>query len=389
MKFLMRLACLMLAFILTAQPTPAQAVEQLYAYRGGWTYYDVIDPASATIVEIRQAKPDPGGIGSLAFDGRRFFAYCLPTGLIPRIISIHPASGFTEIVGFPGVSQGTSAVLAFNPRTQQLFGYWLGVIHVIDPQTAQATPISQPNPQPMSVLAFHPSGVAYSMHGPGSQLCIVDVLSGQVTTLGLIQNLPGAPYDMAFSRNGDLWISMSAGSQTGIYTIDLQTLTATKRIAASPPLYLHWGGLSFGPIVDIEAYCTAKTGGIGCVPSISSLGTPSVSATSGFMVGCDDLVNNTLGQLVCSVTPDILPFQGGFLCMNGPVWRSVPVNSLGTPGPPMDCSGTLALDVNSFVHWSGGLPPGTTLYAQWVGRDPTSVPYPTSLSNSLKIVLAP
>jgi len=150
-------------------------------------------------------------------------------------------------------------------------------------------------------------------------------------------------------------------------------------------------GAASGPIV----YCKAKTTSNGCVPTIAWSGVPSASATSGFTISCTNVINNAPGLLVYSPSGRLnLPFQGGTLCVGPSIFRAPIVPSGGNPGP-MDCSGAYALDFNAFAHGlAGGTPfpalvvPGTSVTAQWYGRDAFSIGG-ASLSNAIDFVVGP
>jgi hypothetical protein len=146
------------------------------------------------------------------------------------------------------------------------------------------------------------------------------------------------------------------------------------------------------------AYCTGKFTAQGCVPSMAYTGYSSATKGFGFMVRGLGAINQKPGLLLYSLSGQSnLPFQGGTLCVASPVRRTPGVNSGGNPLPNDDCSGVFSIDFNAFaVGALGGSPqpglqvPGTTVDAQWWGRDPGFAPPDNSqLTNGLEFVVCP
>jgi hypothetical protein len=153
-------------------------------------------------------------------------------------------------------------------------------------------------------------------------------------------------------------------------------------------LRLDWNDLE--PI----SYCTAKINSLGCTPAIGSQGMPSASAPSGFLVTCQQTRNIKPGVMLYSVQGRAAqPFQGGTLCLQAPIRRTLGLVSGGNPGPANDCSGTFAIDMNAFAAGQlGGNPaqelrqPGHAVACQWWSRDPQAQ-FGSSLSDALEYVV--
>ena len=145
----------------------------------------------------------------------------------------------------------------------------------------------------------------------------------------------------------------------------------------------EWTSIAERPMLTVlmdacppaTTYCTAKMNSCGTLPSMSSSGTPSATAASGFVIGAAGTKAHKLGLLLYSdAGPAASAFQGGTLCVSPPVKRTVVIQDLiGTPG---ECDGMLSLDMNAFAAGAlGGNPapslriPGTRIHAQVWGRD--------------------
>ncbi|HUR28127.1 MAG TPA: S8 family serine peptidase, partial [Planctomycetota bacterium] len=148
---------------------------------------------------------------------------------------------------------------------------------------------------------------------------------------------------------------------------------------------------------ELVTYCTAKVNSLGCTPQIAGSGTPSASASSGFVVSASNVRNQRPGILLYGFAGRAsLPFGGGTLCLSGALRRSSVVQSGGSPSGD-DCSGALSLDMNAFARGAlGGAPhhalsdPGARVGCQWWSSDPVpALPNQPSLTDALEYSIAP
>ncbi|HVS17470.1 MAG TPA: hypothetical protein VMT18_02635, partial [Planctomycetota bacterium] len=135
------------------------------------------------------------------------------------------------------------------------------------------------------------------------------------------------------------------------------------------------------------SYCTAKTNSAGCVPSIATSGTASASAGSGFTISTSNVLDNEFGLYFYSKGgPNNVPFQGGFLCAQPPLVRTMLQNSGGTT----PCGGMFQIDFNAWIAsaFDPGLVAGAQVWVQTWSRDPGFAPPDnTSLSDAVSFTL--
>jgi hypothetical protein len=138
-------------------------------------------------------------------------------------------------------------------------------------------------------------------------------------------------------------------------------------------------------------YCSAKLNSQGCLPTITSTGSPSATGGPGsFTIRSANMINQKMGVLLYSLMSASTPFQGGTLCLAAPLLRSPGQSSGGSTGPD-DCSGTYAFDMGALIAsgTDAHLHVGTTGYAQWYQRDPASPSAPVGLSAGLAFTIGP
>jgi hypothetical protein len=210
--------------------------------------------------------------------------------------------------------------------------------------------------------------------------------------------------------SSDAWLAHydSAGSQ--LWIDQLGTSAWDEAYAAAPDgsggvyvgggTYGNLGGPSAGgndawlarygpPCASITIYCTAKTNSAGCMPAITASGTPSASTGSGFTIKTSNVLDNKFGLYFYSKSgANNAPFQGGVLCAQPPLVRTMLQNSGGTP----PCGGAFQIDFNAYVA-SGKDPAliaGQQVWAQTWSRDPGfAPPNNTSLSDAVSFTLCP
>jgi hypothetical protein len=138
-----------------------------------------------------------------------------------------------------------------------------------------------------------------------------------------------------------------------------------------------------------STYCVAKISSPGCRAAMALSGTPSASSSAPFLLQATQVVSQTNGLLFYGYGPNNKPFQGGTMCVVGPVRRTALQFSGGNSGPA-DCSGSYAFDFNAQIQ-SGADPllgVGQEVFAQYWYRDPASASA-TGLSDAAQFTIQP
>jgi hypothetical protein len=75
---------------------------------------------------------------------------------------------------------------------------------------------------------------------------------------------------------------------------------------------------------DPQVYCTGKVNSLGCTPTISYTGHPTLSGLDDFHVRCTSVVNQKNGFVYWGLAPLAAPFQGGTKCVQSPAHSRTP-----------------------------------------------------------------
>jgi hypothetical protein len=347
-----------------------------------------IDPTTGGVLGSLPISNEEALFGGLTFDGSALYSidgYNDPNS--DRTFRIDPTTAAGSVVGDTGFNWNFRSV-EIHPISGVLYATTDNRLHTLDKTTGTASVVADITGSTLdqaTALAIDAAGQAYMTDIGGQGLFRLDLTSGVLTKVGDVGIAPSGWFqDLAFDSAGTLWGVWWTG---GLYTIDTATASATLKLASGA-----YGGIAFRCDTQVTTYCTPKAGLACGPPSIRAAGCASASASSGFTISAGPARPAKSGILIHSDQgPASLPFQGGVLCVNPPLRRSVAVSSGGTPGL---CDGVFTLDVNCYAAGAcGGNPasflgsPGTQMSTQWWGRD--SVATGSFLSDGLTYVVGP
>ncbi len=134
-----------------------------------------------------------------------------------------------------------------------------------------------------------------------------------------------------------------------------------------------------------RVYCTAKPNSLGCIPMISSTGTPAATGTDDFHVVAAQVINKQNGIMIWSRAEHSAPFYGGTLCIGAPIKRTHIQNSGGSH-LGSDCSGGFDFFFSHAYMSEKGIAAFDTIYAQFWYRDPMD-PTGVGLTDALRFVV--
>ena len=133
-----------------------------------------------------------------------------------------------------------------------------------------------------------------------------------------------------------------------------------------------------------STYCSSQVNSQGCTPAIGATGTPRMNGGPGsFSIRAVGVLNQQSTILFYGHAPANTPFQGGALCVAGPLVRT-PISSSGGNPAGLDCSGVALYDMGALL--AAGLDPslhaGATICAQFWQRDALASPPSRSCRHS-------
>ncbi len=384
-------------------PAWPQANEELIAVRFGMIERINVASGSADLLwSLPIGTPPPARMtvhrDRLALLGSELFQQ-------QSLLTLHPANGSLLIKLIAGVPFNGSAIRALlaDAATDALYVSTATDLYTLDPSTGQGTLVGPFTGSPYSwefvnAMAMASNGDVYAI-GRADAAHRYAVYKLQLTTAQLIwigeivmpTGSGGRFLDLAIPPTGDWWASFHEigliPSLRGLWRITPGSWQATQVRYVDPP---H-EGLAFLAPTQQASYCTAKTNSLGCAPAISGEGFPSPTASSGYVLRASNVRNQSTGSLTFGISGRaVLPFGGGTNCVAPPRQRTTVAFSGGSPTGVADCSGAWQLDFNTWMSQHYTLPAGTTIQAQWLGRDAGFAPPDNwSLSNALEFVVRP
>jgi hypothetical protein len=233
--------------------------------------------------------------------------------------------------------------------------------------------------------------------------------SGVIEDFATLVQAPNYSGELTFGLGGafgnELYIAGAAGTiwrvdssgQAQLFASGFLTTSAIAFEPASGDLFV---GDAANGIVRIRpgttvGYCVAGTSASGCTPSLTTSGTPSATATSGFSLCATGVEGQQDGLFYFGTNGrQARPWGNGMSlqCVAPPVSRTGLLTGTGSAGV---CDGELSRDLNA--QWCPSCPgasknpgAGTIVQAQLWYRDPLNTSnQPTSLSEAVEFVVQP
>ena len=407
----MKRKCLWSTLASALLSAPLQAGDGLFSFFANYStgQLEVLehDPVSGQPLGTR-VFVDTGGMASptgLAWHRDRFITIIQNQAGHRGMVEIHPATGVGDLVGWSGMQLFSQWPESDPASGELLYMAWESFntrrFYRVDPLTGVTTPSVLLHGATTALDSFCIDSTGRGFGTVNLDLYSFDPSSGLTIFLGPLAATSAANFfgDLACSSTGDivgLLLENPPYATTGLYRIDPSALTATP-LVLMPGHSVPALGVAFAPDRSGTRYCQAKPNSLSCLPSIRAHGFPSTTANGGYEISCSNVRSQTQGVLLHGIGgAQSLPFQGGILCIAGPLRRTQGVNSQGSPPGSPNCDGSWTVDFNAHLwQFASGspaqsLPPGTTIHAQWYGRDQGyGAPNNTSLSDGLRITLMP
>jgi len=430
--------------------TPGLAYDALTQTLYGTSDKELITISTATGEPTTVGSHGLQHLGCLAFDPNAGVLYGVDN-LADTLVRIDPASASPTVIGPTGVDRVDG--LTFDPLADELYGCDGTELLALDPVTGAATGIGPTGFTQVGGLAFDSAtATLYGVDGATGQLLRIDPATGAgsaLTSLGF-QDLTS----LAVDPDGDDLFAQADSSDSTLVEID-KVNGATKifwypyhgsaylferdlggpnawgesrKLMASDfapgdelgssvalsagaamvgslndllPLGLKGSAAGHGSVYAFDlphaaaSYCTAGTSASGCQAHLSTGGSASASAASGFFVSATGVEGRKDGLFFFGTSGrQANPWGSGssLQCVVPPVTRCGLLSGGGTTGL---CDGTLTQDLNAL--WCPTCPKpqknpgaGAVVQAQLWYRDPLNTSnQTTSLSDAIEFSVSP
>jgi hypothetical protein len=135
-------------------------------------------------------------------------------------------------------------------------------------------------------------------------------------------------------------------------------------------------------------YCQGKVTSNGCLPYISTTGSPSASAASGFTITGNAMASNQSSIFFYSLNGAAsIPLLGGTFCVQPNFIRTPVTTTSGTS----NCDGQTSIDFNAYMATgiNPSLGPGTIVHGQFWFRDPAHPVGGVGFTNGVTFTVCP
>ena len=205
----------------------------------------------------------------------------------------------------------------------------------------------------LSTLHVYP-GAANEIEGVGDANCdgYPDFLAGKTASTHLVSGIDGSEI-WSIPEGAIDMVALGDIDADGVGDFGLR-LFGKAQVWSSP-----------GP--SVTTYCTGKMTSAGCVPTMTTSGSPAGQADDNFYVIATMSLAAKPGLFFWGTAgPTAIPFLGGVLCSQPPLRRGPVI--LSDPGP--DCASGYAFHFSQAYALSTGLIGGETVNGQFWMRDP-------------------